>query len=207
MRLLHRLGIVHLGFLAIVGGADWVLARPAPAPAPRQSTVARASSGQAWFRRIKPYCNQVEAAVAIQRDPAPSDRDGQAYAAACYALAGRIDQADRVLMGIEDADERHRAAGVVFQVGHPVADAGDDDSAGPIMRLVVKHQPSNYMALYHAGIAEFNMGDTQLAREHLVRFLDLYGRDDGWRKNGRRVLAMIENQEREPVFSGHGRIP
>ena len=42
--------------------------------------------------------------------------------------------------------ERSQAAGIVFAIGHPVADAGDDQSAGPIMRLVVSYQPGNYMA-------------------------------------------------------------
>ena len=73
-------------------------------------------------------------------------------------------------------------------------------------RLVVRYQPNNYMALYHAGIAEFNMGDTRLAKEHLERFLELYEPNDMWRKNGLRVLAKIEKQDRTPVFSGHGEI-
>ena len=74
------------------------------------------------------------------------------------------------------------------------------------MRLVVKYQPKSYMALYHAGIAEFNMGDTRLAKAHLERFLELYGRNDGWRSNGLKVLAKIENRDRIPVNSGHGEI-
>lgn len=45
--------------------------------------------------------------------------------------------------------QQEKAAGIVFRIGHPVADAGDDESAGPIMNLVVKYQPWNYMALYH----------------------------------------------------------
>ena len=90
----------------------------------------------------------------------------------------------------------------MFQIGHPVADAGDDDSAGPIMRLVVKYQPRAYMALYHSGISSYNLGDVDLARDHLTRFLELYERDDGWRRNGLDVLARIERGERGNVFSG-----
>ena len=55
-----------------------------------------------------------------------------------------------------------------------MADAGDDESAGPIMRLVVEYQPENYMALYHAGMSEYILGHTDLARTHLQRFLAIY---------------------------------
>ena len=107
---------------------------------------------------------------------------------------------------IPKGDDRHFAASILFNVAHPIADAGDDDSAGPIMRLVVRYQPNNYMALYHAGVAEYNLGDTRLAKEHLERFLELYSPNDMWRKNGLRVLAKIASGEKHPVFSGHGEI-
>ena len=87
--------------------------------------------------------------------------------------------------------ERGTAAGIVFAVGHPVADAGDDASAGPIMRLVVEYQPENYMALYHAGISEYMLGEMDFARTHLTRFLELYTPEDGWRSNAREVLGRI----------------
>ena len=73
--------------------------------------------------------------------------------------------------------QRSSAAGIVFNVGHPVADAGDDQSAGPIMRLVVEYQPENYMALYHAGMSEYILGHTDLARTQLERFLEIYTRE------------------------------
>jgi cytochrome c-type biogenesis protein CcmH/NrfG len=86
---------------------------------------------------------------------------------------------------------RPLAAGIVFNVGHPVADAGDDASAGPIMRLVVEYTPENYMALYHAGISEYQLGQYDYARTHLERFLELYQPEDGWRANAQEVLGRI----------------
>lgn len=88
-------------------------------------------------------------------------------------------------------DDRHRAAGIVFEVAHPVADAGDDRSAGPIMAMVVDYWPNHYMALYHAGIAEYGLGQQTLARKHLQSFLEYYHQDDGWTRNARQVLARL----------------
>lgn len=144
-----------------------------------------------WFARIKPFCNAVEVDVQQQRLPPPRGTEGAGYAAACYALASKIDRA-RTTIDDLPADDRGRAAGIVFAVGHPVADAGDDASAGPIMRLVVEYQPENYMALYHAGISEYMLGEMDFARTHLTRFLELYRAEDGWRANAREVLGRIE---------------
>jgi hypothetical protein len=41
--------------------------------------------------------------------------------------------------------DRARAANIVFEVGHPVADAGDDRSAGPLMELVVDYVPDELL--------------------------------------------------------------
>lgn len=144
----------------------------------------------AWFARIKPFCNAVEVEVQQQRVPPPAGVDGAGYAAACYALAGKIDRARGTIDALSPGD-RSRAAGIVFEIGHPVADAGDDASAGPIMRLVVEYQPDNYMALYHAGISEYMLGHLDYARTHLERFLHLYRSEDGWRGNAREVLGRI----------------
>jgi hypothetical protein len=87
--------------------------------------------------------------------------------------------------------EQYRAAGIVFDVAHPVADAGDDRSAGPIMELVIHYWPNNYMALYHAGMSEYTLNQHALAREHLESFLSLYHEDDGWRRNALDVLGRL----------------
>jgi hypothetical protein len=145
----------------------------------------------AWFRAMKPYCNPVEVATQVTRSPAPRSADGIAYEAACYALAGHIDSARERILQLPE-DERWNAAGVVFNVGHPVADAGDDRAAGPIMELVVDFWPNHYMALYHAGAARYALGDHGFAHNYLVSFLEYYDQDDGWRGNALSMIAEIE---------------
>ncbi|HVE80121.1 MAG TPA: hypothetical protein VNA89_14740, partial [Gemmatimonadaceae bacterium] len=165
-----------------------------PAPA-----VAARSDAAQWFRRMKPYCNAVEVTVLQRQTPAPSTLEGQGYRAACYALAGRIDDARRVIDALPPK-ERWRAAGIVFDVGHPVADAGDDRSAGPIMELVIDYWPNHYMALYHAGMAEYMLGQHALARQNLQEFLRVYEPQDGWRSNAREILARLD----DPAGRGQG---
>ena len=157
---------------------------------PSQPVAPYGGDAGSWFAQIKPFCNAVEVEVQQQRTPAPSDASGAGYSAACYALAGKIDRARAVIDSLPTR-LRPQAAGIVFNVGHPVADAGDDASAGPIMRLVVEYTPENYMALYHAGISEYQLGQYDYARTHLERFLELYQPEDGWRANAREVLGRI----------------
>lgn len=151
-------------------------------------------SAAQWFRRVKPYCNAVEVSVLQRQAPAPSTVDGVGYHAACFALAGHIDAARRLIDALPPGD-RYMAAGIVFNVGHPVADAGDDRSAGPIMELVIDYWPNHYMALYHAGMAEYMVGQRALASRNLERFLDIYREPDGWRANAIDVLGRL----RDPV--------
>jgi tetratricopeptide (TPR) repeat protein len=148
------------------------------------------SAEQVWFQAMKAHCNAVEVEVAMRQQPAPATTQGAGYAASCWALAGRIDRAREVIDALPESQRTH-AAGILFDVGHPVADMGDDAAAGPIMRLVVQYQPDNYMALYHAGISYYQLGDHDLAREHLQRFLVLYPPRDGWRSNAEDVLNKI----------------
>lgn len=189
MRVLYALGLAHLVFcLGLVAASDRSPATPVHAQA------AAKSPPLAWFREIKPFCNPVEVEVAMRRTPPPAGGDGTAYQAACYALAGRIDSADTAIRGLPERD-RARAAGVVFGIGHPVADSGDDVSSAPIMRLVIGYQPDNYMALYHAGISEFTLGDYERARPHLERFLELYDANDGWTSRAESALARLRERE------------
>src|SRR5687768_15269190 len=183
MKLLYLAGS---GYLAICIGA---LVLPARAPLSHSGAAAFVvpAGVDAWFARIKPFCNAVEVDFAHQKSPAPATPQGIGYSAACYGLAGKIDSA-RAAIDRLPADERPLAAGIVFNVGHPVADAGDDKSAGPIMALVIEYQPDNYMALYHAGISEYVLGQPDAARTHLRRFLQLYKSPDGWRSKATQVL-------------------
>ena len=145
----------------------------------------------AWFGSVRQFCNPVEVDTRMRLDPAPATPEGAMHEAACYALAGRIDQARQVIVGLEP-DLRYRAAGVVFEAGHPAADAGDDIAAGPLMELVIEYWPNHYMALYHAGAARYDVGDYDVARGYLERFMVEYANEDGWRTSARGMLERIE---------------
>ena len=160
-----------------------------PAAAP---LGAPGSDALEWFRRVKPYCNAVEITVMQRQSPPPATTDGAGYHAACFALAGRIDDARKVIDAL-DAGSRVGAVGIVFDVGHPVADAGDDRSAGPIMELVIDYWPNHYMALYHAGMAEYMLGQRALAKKNLEQFLQLYHENDGFRSNGLEVVRRLND--------------
>jgi hypothetical protein len=169
---------------------------PAPivqrAPAPRSVVRSAAADGAEWFRKIKPYCNAVEI-MTVKRDmPPPPTVPGAGYHASCLALAGRIDDARRAIDALAEQD-RARAASIVFDVGHPVADAGDDRSAGPMMELVVDYMPTHYMALYHAGMSEYMLGQRDLAKRNLTAFLNNYSPADGWRSNATDVLKRLDD--------------
>ena len=80
----------------------------------------------------------------------------------------------------------------MFDLAHPVADAGDDVAAAPIMNLVLESWPNHYQALYHAGMSDFALGNRDRARTHLTEFLRLYTQDDGFRRNAKQALAKLE---------------
>lgn len=176
--------------LAAVAAARRQISFDGHAPVNPYLAEAPDSDAAVWFQTIKPYCNAVEVEVTMRRSGPPGGELGTAYQAACYALAGRIDQARGAIESL-DGDARWRAAGVVFEVGHPVADAGDDRAAGPIMALVADYWPNHFMALYHAGMSEYATGDLATARRHLAAFLELYPTADGWRSNAATVLGRL----------------
>lgn len=109
----------------------------------------------------------------------------------CFAVAGKIDRARQVLRAMAPEDQA-RAIAAVFAVAHPIADSGDDRSAGPIMELVAEFSPANYMAVFHAGMAEFALGQDDAARIQLQRFLAMYDSADVWRERAVRALAAID---------------
>jgi tetratricopeptide (TPR) repeat protein len=160
--------------------------------------AAPTSDAVQWFRRVKPYCNSVEVQTIQQQSPPPNTTAGAGYHAACFALAGRIDDARRVIDKLSSED-RYKAAGIVFDVGHPVADAGDDRSAGPIMELVIDYWPNHYMALYHAGMAEYMLGQRDLARHNLEEFQKYYHEQDGWTQNAVEVLRRLNTPAEAPL--------
>jgi hypothetical protein len=164
---------------------------------PQRTPSTTGSSAAEWFRRARPYCNAVEVATVQRGSPAPATAEGAGYEAACFALAGRIDDARRRIDALPTG-QRVYAAAIVFATGHPVADAGDDRSAGPIMELVIDYWPDHYMALYHAGMAEYMLGQHALARKNLTAFLQIYQQPDGWRNNAMEILKRLDDP------AGHG---
>ncbi|MFN8573882.1 MAG: tetratricopeptide repeat protein [Gemmatimonadaceae bacterium] len=197
--------VKFLSWAFVVISIATVLSRPAPAPVvdlPPPAPVAPAPSGPAteagWFPRTKPFCNSLEVVTRLASDPPPAGPEGQGFGAACYALAGRIDSARAMIQRLSPA-ERVRAAGILFEVGHPVADMGDDRSAGPMMELVIEYWPDNYMALYHAGASEFQLGQLDRARANLQAFLRVYGANDGWTSSAQGMLGRISSKGKTPV--------
>ena len=156
-----------------------------PVPAPRPT------SGRAWLDRMRPRCNAVEAVQAVLREPPPPGAEGAGAGAACLALGGKMDAARKLIVALPEG-ERARAASVVFDAGHPVADMGDDVSAAPIMKLVLEFWPDNYQALYHAGMSEYALGRPSEARPLLEKFLRLYTQEDGFTRAARRALQRIQ---------------
>lgn len=174
-------------------GPDYVTVDPRqgdPIPPDHPIDVGPAPQGAAaWFQQVRGFCNPVDVETRMQWQPAPSTDEGLMYEAACYALAGKVDLARASIEALPPADQ-YKAAGVVFNAGHPAADAGDEVAAGPLMELVVEFWPNHYMALYHAGAAAYEMGDSQRAHGYLTRFLQHYGVEDGWRSN---ALSMLDS--------------
>ena len=180
---------------AFIAASMAALMRTTPPPVvpvkpPHRAVLVASGRGADWFARAKPFCNTLEVETFITSNPPVASLDGAGYGAACWALAGRIERA-RATIRTRPESERARAAGIVFEIGHPIADAGDDRSAGPIMELVVEFWPNHYMALYHAGAAENGLGQSERARKNLTAFLGLYHQEDGWRSSAQSMLERM----------------
>lgn len=192
LRPLYIIGSLYVVFSVVVlltRSLEPVASRHVP---DRPSVTQPPSTGSAWFQTIRPYCNSVEVVTRHQWTPPPATDEGAAYSAACYALAGKIDRARDAIEQVPSS-QQWRAAGIVFNVAHPVADAGDDLSAGPIMELVLEFWPNHYMALYHAGMSRYALGHHELARTHLQEFLEIYKQNDGWRRSALGALEAMED--------------
>jgi hypothetical protein len=198
-RILYIVGFTYVGLCAalvaraLTARAAVNLVTVVNPPSPAQiDPPAPATNGAQWFARIKPFCNQVEVEVRTRFTPPPATSEGAGYAAACFALAGKLDRARTIIDEMPSGD-RGAAANVLFEVAHPVADAGDDRASGPMMELVLDYWPNNYMALYHAGMSEYSLGQTALAEKHLNSFLEMYHENDGFTGAARGALAKIQD--------------
>lgn len=187
----YGLGMAYISVCALAIGTRAIGVEPRFVRAEHDlSAPPVATTGAAWFGIVKPNCNSVEVETTLNGHPAPGGIDGVGYQAGCLALAGKIDRA-RAVIATLPAATRWQAAGIVFDLAHPVADAGDDASAGPIMAMVVDFWPNHPMALYHAGVAEAALGEAARARRHLTSFLTYYRQHDGWRANAHAVLKKL----------------
>ena len=190
------LASVTVGLVAgALGVGTWKLASLAPRrrnPVPVTAVAPRpTSSAQSWLTRLRPRCNAVEAVQAVLREPPPPGAEGAGAGAACLALGGKMEAARKLILALPPG-ERARAAAVVFDAGHPVADMGDDVSAAPIMHLVLEFWPENFQALYHAGMSEYALGRPSQARPLLERFLALYRLEDGFTRAARLAVQRIQ---------------
>lgn len=186
-----RFAVLAAGGLAVTL-LSFVRVAPVGAPPVAAAAIQRgATTAQRWFSGAKPSCNPVEVAQLMARRPAPDGWDGRGFAAGCWALAGRIEEARSALAQVP-AQDRWRAAGIVFDIAHPVADGGDDIATAPIMNLVLESWPNHYQALYHAGMSDSALGHAELARKHLTEFLRLYKEEDGFTRNARAALARLD---------------
>ena len=172
-----------------------------PTDGSEPATAAQNGSGQsapdaprsraaAWFATAKPFCNPVEASQFLARSHPPTGWEGTGYYAGCYALAGKTERARELISKLEP-DQQWRAAGVVFDLAHRVADSGDDVAASPIMKMVLAFWPNHYQAMYHAGMSDYALGEHASAKRLLESFLGLYHQEDGFRRNAQQALVRI----------------
>jgi len=175
-----RLGLVVLLLCTLSAAAVVLLMRAREGEAP-----AHAAGPGTWWSRAGSQCTPLGVQLAI-RDPAWTEVERTT----CLAIAGKVDDARRRLATMSD-DQRGEALQQIFAIAHPIADAGDDRSAGPIMTLVADLWPENYMAVFHAGMAEFAVGNDLAARTQLDRFLTIYRSEDVWRGRAQKALADI----------------
>ncbi len=188
MRIQHLLGLAFVGVsLIAINGRS---ASP-PVEPPVQIGLGDGNTG-GWFATAKPFCNALEVDVHLRQAPPPATDNGTAYGIACRAIAGQISMARTQIQQLTVSAQGH-AAQVLFQVGHPIADAGDDRAAGPIMELVLEFWPNNYMAMYHAGMSAYATNRSAAAERYLSDFLVAYPSGDGWRAEAVRVLDIIED--------------
>ena len=165
MKLLYWIGIFYI-LICILFTAKQVFPFPF-VKTPSSNAPVIIAGGSEWFKTIRPYCNPVEVEAYLVKIPPPDNAEGAGYAAACLALANKIDRARVVILDLPEK-ERLKASQFLFEIGHPIADSGDNQSSAPIMRLILEFDPDNIEALYHAGTSEYALGDASKAKKHLL---------------------------------------
>jgi len=189
MKLLYWIGIFYI-VICLLFIAKQVFPIPFAKTQPSNASVIIAG-GSEWFKTMRPYCNPVEVETYLVKIRPPDTTEGSGYAAACLALASKIDRARVVILDLPEK-ERFKASQFLFEIGHPIADSGDNKSSAPIMRLVLEFDPDNIEALYHAGTSEFALGDALKAKKHLSRFAELYKKNDMMSNTAYDILNRLE---------------
>ena len=92
--------------------------------------------------------------------------------------------------------ERGQASAIVFDIGHPVADAGDDRSAGPIMELVLEFLAREL----HSTLPRRDVGGRARptrSRRGLTCAVSSNSipSNDGWRSNAIEVLGRLDKAQ------------
>jgi len=141
----------------------------------------------AWFSDMRPQCSYDAVTLATDLRRPPDSTEGRGYEAACFAMAGRINKARALLLGL-DHDARAEGAGLVFDVASELA-SEEHPAAGPLFELVVEFWPNHHLALHQAGILRYARGDAAGGRSYLVRFLEAYPEDDSLAGTARSVLG------------------
>lgn len=192
-------GLVAVGLSALSGSPEPPRPadssqRPGLRAAPVASTLAD-MSGPEWLASMGETCTPQGLAWHEGWDASPETSEGAVYRAVCLALAADVEGARAELLSLSP-EERRPAADVLFSIGHPRADAGDEIAAGPLMQVVAEFAPDNYMALFHAGAALHESGDVAASRPYLERFLQEYAQEDGWRIDAVRMLESSAGRSR-----------
>jgi hypothetical protein len=189
MKLLYWVGILYI-LICVIFTAQKVFSFPFQHT--RTSNVSlMISGGSDWFKTMRPYCNPVEVEAYMAKIPPPNTVEGSAYASACFALANKIDRSRVVIVDLKEKD-RPKAAEILFEIGKPIADAGDSRSTAPIMRLVLEFNPNNVEALFYAGTSEYSLGEMGRAKTHLSRFVQLYENKDMMSNTAYEMLDRIQ---------------
>ena len=191
-------GVVAVGLSALSGAPEPprpAVSDPRPVLQPVSAGTLQDMSGPEWFASMGDTCTPKRLTHHEGWDASPRTNEGAVYRAACLALAADVQGARAEILSLP-VEERFAAANVLFSIGHPRADAGDEVAAGPLMEVVAEFAPNNYMALYHAGAALFEFGDAEAAKPYLERFLQEYAQEDGWRAEAVRMLEASAGRSR-----------
>ena len=156
-------------------------------------SVANLQTGERWFEDIKAGCNtdEVEKTMNSTTYNYHASVEGQAYAAACYALGGKMEKASKLLAPLQ-VDDRNKAARILGEIGRIANNQGDYRSAGSVMAIVLRSHPQYAAAMYQVGMSAYAVGDLPLAKQRLTKFLQIYQAQNEWTREAKITLKKIE---------------